>query len=491
MRENLLHHFFSDRLTALKSLESGDADAMDAAANQIKFTSLLFRNAHPVRELSALSDILECLALAQRWIAAVRRAETGAVRFRDACRLRATEALKKRKDGEPAVLDPVLADMAEIDDLAAVAEFIRRVQHISLPFGIRADERRGHVWTKAEESGTPKGVEVVFVKFDINGQPAKDIDTLSPNTAHDIGVEIRVSRWPDSAQKLILAPVSMEPPDTYELPTFSIEQPSALSADDPYVFHETGRLLLKVPIALGARPFEFKYQAVFEPGLSEQPRDIFGHRTLRFESVDPSAHAISGYTAIDRRLLQLRSELRQLPGLPDYDLGNALEVCAALGNLAGQALSDSLFPEGMREKAFQEEVVKALRSRPSIGEELEQHPHTGRGITDLSFRQIRIELKTITCNRCRETEIGKFVDQTAQYVVSSGKRVGVLCVLDSRKKTTAPSPAESHLQILRKRIGNADVAIVFLQIEGGLARPSDLSRWGSLGQESKLRVEKS
>ena len=476
MPEDLLHHFFSDRLTALKSLESGSADAMQAAANEIKLTSALFGNAHPVRELNAFSDVLECLALAQRWVAAVRGAEKDAVRFRDACRLRATEGLEKRKNGEPATLDPVLAEMAEIDCLPAIDEFRRRVQQTPLPFGVWADERRGPVSRRAEVSCEPNGVEVVFVKFDINRQPARDIDTLSPNTAHDIGIEIRVSRWPDSVQRLVLAPVSTEPPDTYELPTFSIERPSVPGADGPYVFHETGRLLLKVPVALGARPFEFVYRAVFEPGSSEQPLNIFGHRTLRFESVDPSAHAISGYREMDGKLRELRGELRQLPGFPDDDIGHALEVCAGLGNLAGQALSDSLFPEGTEEKEFQREAVRALRGRPSIGEELDQHPHTGRGIVDLSFRRIRIELKAITREGCSETEIGKFVDQTAQYVVTSGKRIGVLCVLNSCKKTDPPSPAESHLRILRKRIAKADVAIIFVRIEGGLARPSDLSR---------------
>ncbi|MCY4514357.1 MAG: hypothetical protein OXC69_04380 [Candidatus Tectomicrobia bacterium] len=476
MPEDLLHHFFSDRLTALKSLESGSADAMQAAANEIKLTSALFGNAHPARELNAFSEVLECLALAQRWVAAVRRAETEAVRFRDACRLRATEALEKRKNEEPATLDPVLAEMAEIQCLLAIDEFRRRVQQTPLPFGVWGDEWRGPISRRAENSCEPNSVEVVFVKFDINSLPAKDIDTLSPNTTHDIGIEIRVSRWPDSAHRLVLTPVSTEPPDTYELPTFSIKRQSGPGADGPYVFHEKGRLLLKVPVALGARPYEFVYRAVFEPASSEQPLNIFGQRTLRFESVDPSAHAISGYKEIDDKLRELRSELRHLPGIPDDDIGHALEVCASLGNLAGQALSDGLFPEGTDEKKFQREVVRALRGRPSIGEELDRHPQTGRGIVDLSFRRIRIELKAITKEGCSEAEIGKFVDQTAQYVVTSGKRIGVLCVLNSCKKTDPPSPAESYLRILRKRIGRAEAAIIFVRIEGGLARPSDLSR---------------
>ena len=476
MPEDLLHHFFSDRLTALKSLESGNADAIQAAANEIKLTSALYGSAHPASELDAFSDVLECLALAQRWVAAVRAAEADAARFRDACRLRAVEALEQRKNGEPAALDAVLAEMTEIQGLPAIAEFTRRVQQTPLPFGIRADERGGRASTRPADTREPNGVEVVFVKFDINGQPAKDVHTLGPNTAHDIRIEIRVSRWPDSAQRLVLTPVSTEAPDTYDLPTFSIERPPRSDADGPYVFHEIGRLLLKVPVAFGARPLEFVYRAVFEPGPSQKPLSIFGHRTLRFESVDPSSHAISGYREIDGKLRELRDELRQLPGFPDADIGHALEVCAGLGNLAGQALSDSLFPEGAEEKQFQREVVRTLRGRPGIGEELERHPHTGGGIVDLSFRRMRIELKAIRDEGCSKKTIGKFADQTAQYVVTTGKRIGVLCVLNSCKKAAPPSPPESHMRIIGKRVGKEEVAIIFIQIEGGLARPSDLSR---------------
>ena len=180
MPEDLLHHFFSDRLTALKSLESGSADAMQAAANEIKLTSALFGNAHPVRELNAFSDVLDVW----RWrsdgwprCAAPRRMPydlgmpVGCVRPR---------GWKKRKNGEPATLDPVLAEMAEIDCLPAIDEFRRRVQQTPLPFGVWADEWRGPVSRRAEVSCEPNGVEVVFVKFDINRQPARDIDTLTP-----------------------------------------------------------------------------------------------------------------------------------------------------------------------------------------------------------------------------------------------------------------------------------------------------------------------
>lgn len=210
--------------------------------------------------------------------------------------------------------------------------------------------------------------------------------------------------------------------------------------------------------------------------LKNTALEILGHRTPRTENHDLSNHTFSGYAEIDSKLLELRNDLEMLPDLPHGDISHALEVCAGLGNLAGQALSDNLFPEGTEEKEFQIEVVKALRNRPNIGEDLERNPQTGGGITDLSFHRIRIELKAVSDGEISEAKIDKFADQTAQYVVSSGKRIGVLCLFDSRKKTTPPPPAASHLRIIRKEISGAFVPIVFLCVKGGLARPSDLSR---------------
>ena len=472
------HIYFSNRLSALRAVKRGDIETMQATATKIKDLSVMFGRNHPSAELRAFSDTLNCLAFAQLWTNAIRDAEVDSGRFRNACCLCATEALEERVENEPTALDSVLSDIAEINTPNSLANFKNRVLQTPLPFGVWTDEHAFNVSAKNTKDDTPKHIEIAFMKFEIDGRPAKEIHTLSPDIIYDIKIDIRVSHWPDSADQLIVTPVSIEPSDTYELQTFVINRPTGDDGNGPYAFNKTGRLLLKVPTAISANPLEFKYRAVFEPNHSEQEGlEILGHRTLRIESHDPSTHTFSGYAEIDSKLVELRNDLRMFPGLPHKDISYALEVCAGLGNLAGQALSDCLFPEGTKEKEFQTEVVRALRSRPNIGEDLERHPQTGAGITDLSFHRIRIELKAVPDGEIGETEIDKFAGQTAQYVVSSGKRIGVLCILDSRKKTTPPPPAESHLRIIKKQIGDKDdVSIIFLRVEGGLARPSDLSR---------------
>lgn len=78
---------------------------------------------------------------------------------------------------------------------------------------------------------------------------------------------------------------------------------------------------------------------------------------------------------------------------------------------------------------------------------------------------------TITLADCE-----RYVGQAASYTGASGKRVGILCVLDCSKKTAGPSPAEDGISILRVNAPGDEMCIVTVLIQGNLPRPSDLSR---------------
>jgi hypothetical protein len=70
-----------------------------------------------------------------------------------------------------------------------------------------------------------------------------------------------------------------------------------------------------------------------------------------------------------------------------------------------------------------------------------------------------------------------FAQQTASYVVATGKRVGILCVLDNSPKRAAPFPADAGIDVLMvEPTEKASVYLVVILIQGNLARPSDLLR---------------
>jgi hypothetical protein len=266
--------------------------------------------------------------------------------------------------------------------------------------------------------------------------------------------------------------MTIEAHSTYEFPEFCFRRPAG---DPPYLFSDRARAILHVAQALRAQPFEFKYLAEFEPPrIAEQPVAVVGQRTLRIESIDLRNTPISGYQGIDQTIVRIRNQLRQRPLVTSDDVNNTLTIVAALGNLAGRAVQDHLFPEPMDEAILQAFIRGELRRRPEIGSKLEEHPLAAGGTTDLSFERIPIELKSENDAPLRLPDCQRFVGQTSSYTAGSDKRVGVLCVLDGSPKTEQPFPPEDGISILTTA-DNA-VAIVTVLMQGNLARPSDLTR---------------
>jgi hypothetical protein len=62
------------------------------------------------------------------------------------------------------------------------------------------------------------------------------------------------------------------------------------------------------------------------------------------------------------------------------------------------------------------------------------------------------------------------------YVVGTGKRVGILCVLDNSPKPSGPFPAPDGIEILEHPVQTGSVYVVTVLIQGNLPLPSALSR---------------
>ena len=475
MPDDVFHQAFSERLKALSALAARDVGALEDSAKQLELLGSTYGNFSPGRDIAAFSKALNCLALQWRWLEAVRSAEPDADRFKRAAKMQADDHFKSNTRTKSEGFDELIKNVGDAKDTEHIADVEKRLASTSMPFAVSIPEggiRLGGQ-KRVKKVEPPKKPEIAFVKFDINGVPAKTLGTLAPQIAHDMTLHLRVSNWPKSAERLVIEPVSIEDLDCYELPSFVIDKPANNQAVT--VFERTGRLVLKLAHAIGARPFEFKYRAFFDPRSSGQV-DLHGHRTLRLESLDPSGKMLTGYASIDTKLLEIRRHLKTLPGLPDSDVGAAMTLLSAIGNVAGQAVQDKLFPANMLEEPFQAKLKQLLRARPEIGSALEEHPVSGGGPADLSFEQIRLELKAEPKHSPTEHRLSKYADQTAQYAVSVSKRIGVLCVLDSRQMTEPPVPPESLFSIITKHPESGGVAIVTVIIQGGLLRPSDLSR---------------
>ncbi|WP_459922101.1 hypothetical protein [Desulfatiferula olefinivorans] len=414
------------------------------------------------------------------WKHAIRNAEPDAQRFLISAKLKASEFDRSLSFASNERLEAFLNQvdaLESVDELTTIQDQLKRWTLPLLLFANIPARCLGdlHVSSSNGNSEEPEKLEttVAFLRFDIDGEPAKHWNYLKPGTSYDLTIEVRVSNWPKGANLLFLTPVTIDSRERDWLPSFKFEKPEG---EGPFSFTGTGRAVLEVAHSFGSRPYEFLYAAEFDNTRNCRGVEVVGHRRLLLEGCDVASNPLTGFSNVDRHLLKVRDNLRSFPGLHSADIANTMIVLGGLGNIAAQALKGGLFEDSMSESAFQNEVTKMLRNRSDIGENLQGHPEAAGGITDLTFRDIPIELKVENSKVLFPKDFSNFFDQTAAYAIGLGKRIGVLTVLEASPKSAPVGIIEDDIEVFVHQTGKSSIVIVVVVVRGGFPKPSSYSK---------------
>lgn len=476
----ILSEVYSARIQAIEALTQAQAGpsaaqviALAEAVKAVDNASQAYGDATTRRVYEVFAELVRVAGFLCEWKLAIVEATPDGDRFLRAAKER-SQALKVEGEEGLEALGKLALSVEQIGTVAQANSFFHELEAIPLPVGLYqvTPKEAFHLPVPNEPSEEKPQLAVAFLEFTIGGRPLTDVHFIAPHLMHDLDITVRVSRWPDKAERLVLRPVTVEHADIYQLPSFEFLAPTG---NGPFKFTGHNRAIIKVAQSIHARPLEFKYVAEFEPLGVEQPIEVVGQRTLRLEAADWQREPRTGYVNIDKRLLEIRDQLRGMSGVSEDDIAEALTVVVSLGKLAGQAVQDNAFPNVYKEKEFQLETRKFLRSEAVIGSALQEHAHAGGGITDLTYKGIPVELKAETDILLELKDCQKFVGQSQAYTVANGKRVGVLCVLDSSPKTIPPFPVEDGIGVLFRQDGDRRVPIITVLIQGNLAKPSKFS----------------
>jgi len=468
-------------LAAISRREGGFESLTAATESMENAGRMLGRTAAGVQYLR-LAELVRCLVHLGNWRVAVRVAEPDADRHLRAAQLGARECaqgLTGVSDG--ASFGAIARAIYEISDPTSIEELARRLLHVPLSLPLAKEELAPRSAVPLLPKSRPETVSVAFVSFSIDGASFGEPQTVEPNMVHDLDIEMRVSRWPDEADELILDPVSVEPSGVCEAPRLSFRRPAEAA---PFSLRGCGRMLLTVPQTLSSRPLELAYTARFAPSVSGVQVVVEGQRHLKIQSFDPERNPETGYREIDRSLMMIRDQARRVVRVSDRELADFLQIMAPLGRTSGEAAQDALFKGRWDEARFQGEIRRRLRAAQRIGSELEEHPAAAGGVTDLSFRGIRIELKVSDDS---PVDVEVFLGQIAQYVAGSDRRFGVLCILDCSEKTEPLGTVgnDVFLKVLPppepSLSGGPPLLIGVVIMRGNLPLPSDLARRGARG----------
>lgn len=421
------------------------------------------------RVLSLLFEAAACLL---DWGSAVRNAAPEAARFLTAAKQRARDCGTEMPEEVQRLLPELtlwVEKMESVNDVGDVPTMISELTSTPLPLGVFRVEphiplRRGPDSSPSE----PVRAEAAVATFKIDGAPVSEPQAVAPDVMHDLSVEIRLSGWPEAADGVRLELASVERPEHYEMPDFHFARPEA---EPPFLLQDTRRMRLRVSQSLLSRPMEFHYALRFVPASAAARGSVEGQRTLHLEAINPAAQMLTGYPNLDRRFLELRNELRGIPGAGEEEREAFLVVLRRLMQLAAQAKQDRLF-EKMEEKEFQKEVRRWLRDDPAVGGELEEHPDVGGGETDLSFHGMRIELKVEDECVISIDDATKYLGQASEYVSTSSKRLGHLVVLECADKNQSLGVTADDVGI--RFVSDSSIAIGVVVVRGNLPRPSSL-----------------
>ena len=358
-KDAILSEVFYARIEAVEALlrvgqpKSPTAEELSDLGTELDRLSLRYGRASTASAYGALADLFRIVSTLVEWRSGVLAASPEADRFLRSAKERYRLWLKEYHDNEPA--QNIVSASRKLDDVSSlddVESLCRSIASTPLAIGVFAEDQtyipRAH--TPAATNEAPTELTVAFLKFQIDAKPASELHHLSPNEVHDLEIEVRVSRWPDVGKQLKLSPITIEPSSSHDFPAFTFDRPAGHA---PYILVDRGRALLKVAQGLQARPFEFKYAAEFLPSGVEQPVAVVGHRTLLIEGLDLNANPVTGYHAVDRKIVEIRDNLRRAGLMPSSDLKDSLQILTALSNMAGRAVQDAEFAGIWSEAQFQ------------------------------------------------------------------------------------------------------------------------------------------
>lgn len=482
----IFHRGFSSRIEVAATLagalqpSSDDLKRLKTACLELETTISEFGQGDVEDQYRAYHTAIAIFVLLAEWKHALRNAEPEAQRFLISAKLRASEVDKSLSFVADERLDTFLNQVEALKSVGELTAIQDQLKRWTLPLLLFANLRnqgfgglRLPVFEGNSEEPEKLETTVAFLKFDIDGEPAKHCNYLKPGTSYDLTIEVRVSNWPKGVRVLFLTPVTIDIREQNWLPSFRFEKPEG---EGPFILTGTGRAVLEVAHSFGSRPYEFLYAAEFDDTSNCRDVSIVGHRRLILEGSDVASNPLTGFSNVDRHLLSIRDKLRTFHGLHSDDVANTMVVLGGLGNIAAQALKGGLFEAGTSEAQFQYKATEMLRNRREIGEHLQSHPGAAGGITDLTFRDIPIELKVENSKVLFPKDFSKFFDQTAAYAIGLGKRIGVLSVLEASPKSAPVGVVEDDIEVFLHQTGQSHIAIVVVVVRGGFPKPSSYSR---------------
>jgi hypothetical protein len=410
---------------------------------------------------TAWAGALRCLAHLMRWDAAVQGTSESADRQLLAARRRAEVALAgmPADHGSDPLLQPVAALSARIaavqqpGDIAGLASELA-----SIPLPARIIEERSKRYHPSAPSGEDEQRPVPAVGIcRLDGALVTNAHVLRPDEIHDLGLELRLTEWPEHATAIEVTFLSVLSPSQARLPSFTFTRTSP-DDDGVYRLSATGSLSVSFTLPAGAPPQAFPVAARFTgPGLDEV-LPVAGHNELRLRPFDATTDALTNRPQLDERIVAMYSVLHG-SGLNADDVQAFCRLYTAIVDKAVAMQYEGMYMNkgaGVTERAFHNDLFGRLLSDPALEGRVERGTRAAGGFLDIIHDRINAELKVAKKTSVTVKTSHKYLGQPADYAADTGSQLSILVVLDMTRKQAPPGVLENYLGLMRPAVDGFD-----------------------------------
>ena len=315
----------------------------------------------------------------------------------------------------------------------------------------------------------------------LDGTLVTNAHVLRPDEVHDLGLEIRLTCWPEEATAVEVAFLSVLSPNQARLPTFTFPRTSP-DEGGVYRLSASGPLSVSYKLPVGAPPHAFRVAARFTgPGI-DKVLPVAGHSELRLRPFDATTDALTNRPQLDERIVHMYSVLHGM----DLHPGDVQAFCRLYTAIADKAVEmqyNRAYRKGahVTERAFHNDLFNRLLADPSLEGRVQRGNRAAGGFLDILHDRINAELKVTRQTAVTVETSHKYLGQPVDYAADTGSQLSILVVLDMTRKQLPPGVLENYLGWMKPALIGLDdprypslVGVII--INGNLTVPSGYSR---------------
>lgn len=378
------------------------------------------------------------------------------------------EAVAELEPGAPVL--PVLAEWARLPIPVPVVRGPRR--------RVRADRPKPHRATVDDR----RPIAVVLASID--GRLVTGPEVLSPQTVHELTLQVQADPWPDWAERLDAELLTHLTQEDITTPGFSWHRDEHTGDGETYL--QSGPLVLRFGLPAGRPAPPFLVRLTWRGKSDGQPRsqslDVTGHRELRLRPFDATRDMLTDYPVFDERLLGLYERLAR-SGYDQSQLQAFSRLLTAICRVGLRMTWDKDYRRGTRvtERKFHDDLYDRLLAEPELEGRLERGSPLALGFLDVRHDGITAELKVERKTPVNRESAPKYIGQPTQYAAADGARLSILAILDMSPKLLPIGTPENYLFELGPQhhgLENPEAPslVATLIVNGNMPTPSSWSR---------------